>query len=118
MIDVGGEIHLTIKKGMPYDLWRMVPLALSIPGLRLKNSFDFDPTLYPEYQHRRTLGYKEGVSSGANADITDGAKTYIFQRIELPDSDDETGDSNVKKKKSSSKKKKKRLGKRERMNTT
>ena len=42
-----GEIHITIKKGQPYDQWGIVRLALSIPNLRLKNSFDFSAQLYP-----------------------------------------------------------------------
>ena len=51
-----GEVHVTVKKGEPYDSWRLVKLGTALPGVRLKNSFDFDASLYPSYRHRRTLG--------------------------------------------------------------
>eukprot|EP00040_Diaphanoeca_grandis_P023827 m.130136 g.130136 ORF g.130136 m.130136 type:complete len:283 (+) comp29460_c5_seq3:821-1669(+) len=74
-----GEIHITVKKGEPYDSWGLVRIALSLGTLRVKNSFDFQPSLYPEYNHRRTIGFKEGLSSSSNEEILkNGAKTFVF----------------------------------------
>ena len=48
MLHPEGEIHITLKKGEPYDSWGLVRLGNDKGGkLRLKNSFDFDPSLYP-----------------------------------------------------------------------
>lgn len=76
-----GEVHITLKKGEPYDSWRLVKLGMEIPGVRLKNAFDFDPKLYPTYRHRRTLGHAAGISAEENEDIIpSGAKTFVFAR--------------------------------------
>ena len=61
-----GEVHITIKKGEPYDSWRVVKLGMAIPGVRLKNAFNFDTKLYPSYRHRRTLGHAVGISAEEN----------------------------------------------------
>ena len=31
------------------------------------------------YSHRRTLGFKEGLSSQDNEEIDDSSKTYVFR---------------------------------------
>ncbi len=46
----GGRVH----KYRSYHLWR---------------SFEFDPNEWRGYQHRRTIGWIEGVSVGANEDL-------------------------------------------------
>ena len=43
-----------VRKYRSYHLWR---------------SFEFDPTEWRGYQHRRTIGWIEGVSSGGNEDL-------------------------------------------------
>lgn len=43
-----------VRKYRSYHLWR---------------SFEFDPTEWRGYQHRRTIGWIEGVSSSANEDL-------------------------------------------------
>eukprot|EP00048_Salpingoeca_helianthica_P013642 m.204424 g.204424 ORF g.204424 m.204424 type:complete len:270 (+) comp15527_c1_seq1:1346-2155(+) len=79
-LQLEGEIHITVKRGKPYDSWGLVKLGTAVPGMRLKNSFDFYPEAYPGYEHRRTLGFLEGVSSEPNADLGAGCKTYVFAR--------------------------------------
>ncbi len=44
---MSGEIHITLKRGEPYDSWHIVRTGLSVPNVRLKNSFDFEPPMYP-----------------------------------------------------------------------
>eukprot|EP00128_Syssomonas_multiformis_P017603 Colp12_sorted_trinity150504_noHs@32501 len=91
ILNPGGEIHLTVKRGEPYDSWQVVRLGTKTANLKLKNSFNFDPSVYPHYVHRRTLGFKTGVSAENNEEIVkNGAKTYIFAlRPEAVQADDE-----------------------------
>ncbi|KAG9321997.1 hypothetical protein KVV02_008160 [Mortierella alpina] len=74
-----GEIHVTVKTGMPYDLWNLKRLATGTGLLGNKTSFPFKPEQYPGYEHRRTIGFKEGVSQGENAEILGKSpKTFVF----------------------------------------
>ncbi|KAF9561548.1 hypothetical protein EC968_005690 [Mortierella alpina] len=74
-----GEIHVTVKTGMPYDLWNLKRLATGTGLLGNKTSFPFKPEQYPGYEHRRTIGFKEGVSLGENAEIVGKSpKTFVF----------------------------------------
>jgi hypothetical protein len=42
-------------------------------------SWKFHPDLYPGYAHRRTLGFKEGVSVADNSEILrNPPRTYCF----------------------------------------
>lgn len=50
----GGHGGRWAKRERSYHLWR---------------SFEFDPTEWKGYQHRRTIGWIEGVSSSANEDL-------------------------------------------------
>ncbi|ORX98055.1 hypothetical protein K493DRAFT_406721 [Basidiobolus meristosporus CBS 931.73] len=91
---VDGEIHVALKTGKPYDLWNLKELAKS-SRLITKTSFPFLPEKYPGYEHRRTLGFKEGLSVGDNEEITSkNPRTYVFS-FPPPDEED------VKKKKRS-----------------
>ena len=74
-----GEIHITLKKGEPYHQWRLPYIAKSMGRLRLKTAIEFNPHNYPGYEHRRTLGFREDLSSETNEDISkNGSQTYIF----------------------------------------
>ncbi|KAI9093768.1 hypothetical protein DFS34DRAFT_630250 [Phlyctochytrium arcticum] len=76
-----GQIHLTVKEGSPYDLWNVREQAKLTGKLTCLRSFTFDPTLYEEYSHRRTIGYKPGLSAADNEEIEkQGSRTYIFVR--------------------------------------
>eukprot|EP00944_MAST-04C_sp_MAST-4C-sp1_P001837 g1837.t1 len=98
-----GQIHVTLKKGEPYDSWAVPRVArLSVHGLKLRTQQDFYPELYKGYEHRRTVGglvqNDEGESNNsknncsdsdgkieqlANKDISKiGARTYIFQVVD------------------------------------
>lgn len=72
-----GEIHLTIKRGEPYDSWKVPGLARDCHVIRLDRAYEFFPHLYPGYSHRRTLGFSEHVSDADNADISGGATTCV-----------------------------------------
>ncbi|KAJ9475149.1 25S rRNA (uridine(2634)-N(3))-methyltransferase [Pseudozyma hubeiensis] len=50
----GGVDSSGVKRYRSYHLWR---------------SFEFDPNEWRGYQHRRTIGWVEGVSSSANEDL-------------------------------------------------
>mmetsp|Transcript_32544 Transcript_32544/g.79886 ORF Transcript_32544/g.79886 Transcript_32544/m.79886 type:complete len:321 (-) Transcript_32544:235-1197(-) len=74
-----GIICVTVKKGMPYDEWKIPRLGLKIGSLRLKNTVPFDPASFPDYAHRRTAGCFAEDPSGSDNDImAHGAHTYIF----------------------------------------
>lgn len=122
MLHGTGEIHITIKRGEPYESWKVVKLGTETAGLKLKNAFDFVPAQYPKYRHRRTLGFAEGISTKQNEDIIAGAKTYVFVKASAqPGPSGDTGKPGKKRKGPPEKEKggeqgngKKRSGKKER----
>jgi 25S rRNA (uracil2634-N3)-methyltransferase len=84
-----GTVLITLKNSAPYTLWDIHHLATRPPAhpvrrragdltddkqprYRLLRSFAFDPTMWPGYEHRRTLGFKEGVSKAANLELMQG----------------------------------------------
>ncbi|CAG8694656.1 24073_t:CDS:2, partial [Gigaspora margarita] len=98
-----GEIYITMKTGIPYDHWNIRKLVKSIENLGIKESFEFNPSLYPGYEHRRTLGFKEGVSKKGNEEILEkNPRTFVIVMKEVlleeeikrkEDSNDEDDDS-------------------------
>ncbi|KAI8970364.1 hypothetical protein BDF20DRAFT_980148 [Mycotypha africana] len=81
-----GEIHVTLKTCKPYNLWAIKELVKAKGILAAKATLPFSPDDFPGYEHRRTLGFKEGVSKGANAEILASMpKTFIFVRKEVMD---------------------------------
>ena len=75
MLRPGGEINITLKKGKPYDLWNLKGLGakLTLGSMKYETALHFDVDAYPGYTHRRTIGFKEGVSA------TDRACLYAIQ---------------------------------------
>ena len=82
--NIPGTLLVTLLDQAPYTLWALRQLATrppaSIPNARaadrgpqpryaLLRSFQFVPEAYPGYAHRRTLGFKEGLSKSANEEI-------------------------------------------------
>lgn len=104
--DQGGEAHITIKEGEPYSLWRLPVLARTLnlnqmnsqkakeeaterapgsldsrfPKLMLTSSHPFFFEKYDGYEHRRTLGFKRGLTLDSNLELKNGARTYTFTR--------------------------------------
>ncbi|KAJ1981263.1 hypothetical protein H4R34_002140 [Dimargaris verticillata] len=77
--NAAGQIQIVTKTGAPYDLWKVKFLGNSSRIVRWEKSYPFVPNLYPGYEHRRTLGLKEGVSSTRNKEILQHApKTFVF----------------------------------------
>ena len=76
------QLHITLKQGEPYASWNIKGLAKR-HGWSTLFSAVFDPKAYPGYEHRRTLGWKEGVSVGDNAEIIQGkgSRVYIFTPV-------------------------------------
>ncbi|KAJ9120205.1 hypothetical protein QFC22_003105 [Naganishia vaughanmartiniae] len=80
-----GTVLITLKNSPPYTLWDIhhlatrppiltpqqhsVPTGTIQPRYRLLRSFAFDPAFWPGYEHRRTLGFKEGVSKDGNTEL-------------------------------------------------
>ncbi|KAJ2683455.1 hypothetical protein H4R19_006997, partial [Coemansia spiralis] len=56
-----GQIHVTLKSGMPYERWSIRRMARDC-GLINHTTQRFTPSTFPGYEHRRTLGFREGVS--------------------------------------------------------
>jgi 25S rRNA (uracil2634-N3)-methyltransferase len=89
-----GTLLFTLLDQPPYSLWNLPSLAkrppavcpgTNLPQLRYKviRSFEFNPEVYSGYTHRRTLGFKEGLSKGANEEILGRkgrARTWEFAR--------------------------------------
>ena len=71
------EIHLTVKRGQPYTSWNMTRLIRSVSGYKFTCT-PFYTRLYPGYVHRRTIGYRDDISSDNNVDISKGALTYVI----------------------------------------
>lgn len=74
-----GEVHLTLKRGEPYDSWQAVTIAKMV-GFRVQHCTPFNPELYPGYAHRRSIGDEHAGNAAqhvANAEIGD-SKTYCF----------------------------------------
>ncbi|KAF9346662.1 hypothetical protein BGX26_001827 [Mortierella sp. AD094] len=97
-----GEIHVTVKTGLPYDLWNIKRLATGTGLLGNKTSFPFRPEQYPGYEHRRTIGFKEGVSQGDNVEIVNKSpKTFVFVKKTAKEADmaREEETANIKKRK-------------------
>jgi 25S rRNA (uracil2634-N3)-methyltransferase len=73
-----GEIHVTLKTGLPYSKWNVVACA-SMHDLVLKETRVFDPRDYPGYAHRRTSGFKRGLSLDNNKELTkQNCRTFVF----------------------------------------
>lgn len=79
-----GEIHVTLKTCKPYNLWAVKSLVKAKGVLAVKKTAPFYPDDFPGYEHRRTLGFKEGLSKGGNAEILSSEpKRYTFVRNEV-----------------------------------
>ncbi|KAJ2078245.1 hypothetical protein H4R24_004612 [Coemansia sp. RSA 988] len=75
---VRGEIHVTLKSGKPYDMWRITKLARQC-GLATLSAYPFRLDAFPGYEHRRTLGFKEGLSTDDNQEIRGkNPKVFVF----------------------------------------
>ncbi|KAJ2684267.1 hypothetical protein IWW39_005005 [Coemansia spiralis] len=73
-----GQIHVTLKSGLPYDQWNIKRLAKEC-GLISHTTYPFELDAFPGYEHRRTLGFKQGLSKDENQEIRDKApKLYAF----------------------------------------
>lgn len=91
-----GSILITLLDQAPYSLWGVKSLATRPPPLcpgttapqpkyTLVRSFEFHPDVYEGYAHRRTLGFKAGVSKASNEEITGrkgSARTWEFEPVE------------------------------------
>ncbi|KAJ2341179.1 Meiotic nuclear division protein 1, partial [Coemansia sp. RSA 2673] len=95
-----GQIHVTLKSGLPYDQWNIKRLAKEC-GLISHTTYPFELDAFPGYEHRRTLGFKQGLSKDENQEIRDKApKLYAFcvkpevaqTSDSVPDADSSTTD--------------------------
>ena len=73
------ELHITLKRGEPYDSWNIVTIA-KMCGYKVRCCTPFRPAAWTGYAHRRSIGDEHAGSLEAhepNAEI-EGAKTYCF----------------------------------------
>lgn len=94
-----GTVLVTLRTVSPYSLWCLTHLgtrgsllAPSIlprplpktaqPNYLVVRSFEFDPAEWEGYEHRRTVGFKEGVSSEKNDDLVLSARERGEKRRE------------------------------------
>ncbi|KAF9516985.1 hypothetical protein BS47DRAFT_1314831, partial [Hydnum rufescens UP504] len=88
---VRGSILITLRDAIPYTLWDIPRLAKSPPILKpypvahsphrysLLRSFAFRPEVYPEYEHRRTLGGATSLEPNEDLKKANGAcRTWEF----------------------------------------
>jgi len=108
-----GTILLTLRTNPPYSLWlpshlATKPLLLlpsilpqtSLKGNRAKlqpayktvKSWEFEPSWWEGYEHRRTLGWDEKKSFGGNQDI----RFSVKERTRLGDTTSEVGEEGEK----------------------
>ncbi|GAA97316.1 uncharacterized protein L969DRAFT_87250 [Mixia osmundae IAM 14324] len=83
-----GTILITLRNTLPYTLWdvpmlarrghKLVPTVMPMPLNRTAHlqpayatvrSFAFQPSLYPGYAHRRTIGFQKGISTLNSEDV-------------------------------------------------
>lgn len=107
--DRGGQAIITVKEGEPYNQWRIPVIVRTLninqlksqnekevamerpegslghrfPKLKLDRSFLFSPEKYEGYEHRRTIGFKRGLTLGDNKELASGARTYVFSRAPI-----------------------------------
>eukprot|EP00966_Prymnesium_polylepis_P090848 2103660-Prymnesium_polylepis.2 len=81
----GGECHVTLKRGQPYDSWNVVTLA-KLAGLRVRHCTPFEAARFPGYAHRRTIGDEHAGDS----EISSG-KTYAFVERTAEDDEEKKG---------------------------
>lgn len=94
-----GTVLVTLRTTAPYSLWSLPHLGtrgsliapsilprplppIAQPNYKVLRSFDFMPADYEGYEHRRTIGFKEGVSSGKNEDLSLSARERGEKRRE------------------------------------
>ncbi|GAA5824396.1 hypothetical protein JCM11251_000405 [Rhodosporidiobolus azoricus] len=112
-----GSILLTLRTNPPYSLWLpqqlavkghlLSPSILSLPEYKQRlvkengaeqprykvvKSWAFEPSEWEGYEHRRTLGYEEGRSSGANEDLELTAKERKAKKLGLAGGAEEAKD--------------------------
>ncbi|BGO99638.1 hypothetical protein NBRC10513v2_004721 [Rhodotorula toruloides] len=95
-----GTILLTLRTNAPYSSWLPAQLATKGPLLapsilpshtpktrladqptyRTVRSWEFDPDEWEGYEHRRTRGWEEGKSAGANEDLRLTAKERLERK--------------------------------------
>lgn len=87
-----GTFLVTLLHQAPYTHWELSKLATKPPAVcpgthdpqpryRLIRSFEFVPDAWPGYAHRRTIGWREGLSKKHNEEILGRqgkAKTWEF----------------------------------------
>jgi len=83
LVKMGGHIHVALKTGKPYSLWNIVGIAhhVSQGTLLQRTLLKFNHEEFPGYAHRRTLGFKEGMSKADNEEIAGLARTYVFEKV-------------------------------------
>ena len=80
LLCAGGQLHLSLKRGEPYDSWQAVQIA-KLCGLRVQSCTPFLPQAFPGYAHRRSIGDEHAGDAAAhapNAEIGANSKTYAF----------------------------------------
>jgi len=87
-----GLVCVTIKKGEPYDSWKVARVGLALPGLKLKTGAPFDANAFPGYSHRRTSGHVTENAGDDNDIIKTGAQTYMFTHDLAPPKKDKDDD--------------------------
>jgi len=71
------HVHVTVKRGQPYDKWNVVELARAsvTPPLMLVKTFRFEPSLYEGYSHGLTRGDDPAVPDHLADSL---CVTYVF----------------------------------------
>ena len=97
VVHAQGLVCVTIKKGEPYDSWKVARIGIGLPDVKLKTAVEFSAKDFTSYTHRRTSGHSPEHAEDDNEIIRSGAKTFVFARDCAPvkgargDDDDEGG---------------------------
>eukprot|EP00835_Amoeboradix_gromovi_P002830 NODE_169_length_16247_cov_0.185348.p7 type:complete len:253 gc:universal NODE_169_length_16247_cov_0.185348:6602-5844(-) len=77
-LNTAGILHvcITLKDQHPYTDWDIKSIA-RIHGFECTRSCLFMPEAFEGYEHRRSIGFKEGLSSENNQELRK-CKTFIF----------------------------------------
>eukprot|EP00756_Hemistasia_phaeocysticola_P060417 Hpha_TRINITY_DN4018_c0_g1::TRINITY_DN4018_c0_g1_i1::g.63644::m.63644/K19307/BMT5; 25S rRNA (uracil2634-N3)-methyltransferase len=78
----GGQVWVAVKKGEPYDSWR-VPAEAQKAGFACISADPFDPALWPGYEHCTTSGLSRGEKTATEWKVflgKGGARLFVFKK--------------------------------------
>eukprot|EP00977_Amphora_coffeiformis_P017671 scaffold5860_cov223-Amphora_coffeaeformis.AAC.10 len=71
-----GEVQVTLKTGHHYEQWKLPDMLERSMGLKLRSRHKFDPSMFPGYHHRLTVGMQGNLKVVPDKG---GARVFVFE---------------------------------------